>query len=92
MSKPTAKELALAARDGKLDEMLHLLALGIAPNDEVEYGGTALHQAAAWGQLKAMELLMERGADINALTTVRLASTVPLCAARSARSRIRPTL
>jgi ankyrin repeat protein len=70
MSKPTAKNLALAARDGKLDEMTELLKAGISPNEEVEYGGTSLHQAAAWGQGPAIELLLAHGAELESMTTV----------------------
>lgn len=68
MSRPTAKDLAVAARDGLLDEMARLLAIGVAINDVVEFGGTALTQAAAADQRAAVQFLLEKGADINVVT------------------------
>jgi Ankyrin repeats (3 copies)/Ankyrin repeat len=65
---PTADALAMAARDGLINEMQRLLDLGIPINDIVPGGGTSLTQAAAAGQIDAVSFLLERGADVNAVT------------------------
>lgn len=66
---PTAKDLAIAARDGKIDEMTALLGAGINVNDEVEFGGTPLTQAALANQVPSVAFLLENGASIDATTT-----------------------
>jgi ankyrin repeat protein len=67
-SKQTATDLARAAMDGKAAEVARLLALGIDPNGECEYGGTALIHAAAAGHAAVVEDLLKAGADVEART------------------------
>jgi ankyrin repeat protein len=70
MATPTTKDLAVAARDGKLDEMEALLQLPtVSIDEEVEFGGTSLSQAALANQLAAVTFLLDKGANINATTT-----------------------
>lgn len=63
--------LACAVLNGRLDAMAWLLDHGADINKRCGYGGarraTPLHFAAAWGgQLRAAELLVVRGADLDA--------------------------
>jgi ankyrin repeat protein len=67
-SKPTATDLARAAMDGKATEVARLLALGIDPNGDCEYGGTALIHAAAYGHASIIADLVAAGADVEART------------------------
>jgi ankyrin repeat protein len=77
-------EIALveAARDGDLDRVRGLLALGTDPDRPVS-NGSALAHAAREGHAKVVELLLESGADIeggNGLSPLA-------CAARRVRTR-----
>lgn len=54
-----------AARWGRIDVIEDLLANGIAVDAIDEYGRTALILAAMGGQLEVMQLLIERGSDVN---------------------------
>ena len=65
----TPTTLARAAMDGKLQECKRLLASGIDPNAEVEFGGTALIHAAAAGHVAICECLLDGGALTDAMTT-----------------------
>jgi ankyrin repeat protein len=65
---PTAKDLAVAARNGDVDTMHRLLGVGVPVNEVVEFGGTALSQAAAANQVGSAAFLLDNGADINAVT------------------------
>jgi len=58
--------LQLAAYRGNLQEVSRLLQEGIPVDSQNDFIGTALHTAAAGDQLKVAELLISRGADINA--------------------------
>jgi ankyrin repeat protein len=71
MSSEGPKELAVAARNGDVRELARLLARGIDVNALVEFGGTALIQAAAAGQAEAAIALLDAKADIEAVTAVR---------------------
>jgi ankyrin repeat protein len=85
MSKEGPKELAAAAREGKLDEVERMLAAGLQAqiNEQVEFGGTALVQACASGELAVAQRLLRAGADIEATTAVR---EVRVCVFVRARS------
>ena len=73
--KATAKDLARASIDGKIDVVKALLAAGVSPNDAVEFGGTSLVHAAAAGQTAIVALLLDAGAAIEATTTASGAGT-----------------
>jgi ankyrin repeat protein len=55
-----------AVMDGDLPEIKKLLALCNNPNQVDNFFVTALHLAAAHGQIDAMSLLLKEGANINA--------------------------
>jgi ankyrin repeat protein len=59
-----AEALTYAARNDQLSTIALLLDLG-APIDGEPYYGTALHWAAFFGKLNAVELLVQRGADVE---------------------------
>lgn len=62
--------LHIAAMNGDLAEMKKLLALCNNPNQVDNFFVTALHLAAAYGQVEAMSLLLKEGANINARNVV----------------------
>lgn len=74
--KPTTKQLALAARDGKIEDIVHYIKLGISVNEITEFGGTALHQAAQYNETGAMEILIAAGANIDTTTSPGLYSSL----------------
>jgi ankyrin repeat protein len=59
-----AEALTYAARNNQLSTVALLLDLG-APVDGEPYYGTALHWAAFFGKRDAVELLVQRGADVE---------------------------
>jgi hypothetical protein len=59
-----AEALTYAARNDQLSTVALLLDLG-APVDGEPYYGTALHWAAFFGKRNAVELLVQRGADVE---------------------------
>jgi ankyrin repeat protein len=72
MAHATGKDLAVAAREGKLEAVDMYLKLGISPNEVVEFGGTALTHAAVNGHAAIVQLLLDSGALVNAVTAVRM--------------------
>ena len=76
MSKEGSKELAAAAREGKLAEVERMLASGLTAvvNETTEFGGTAFTQACAAGQRATALRLLEAGASLDATTAVRIYS------------------
>lgn len=73
MSKEGSKELAAAAREGKLAEVERMLAAGLSAvvNETTEFGGTAFLQACAAGKLATASALLEAGANVEVTTAVR---------------------
>lgn len=75
--------LHLAARENDTVSLLSHLASGAGPDSEDVIGYTALMHAARDGQIKAVRLLLDRGADVThighphglALTALHLAAT-----------------
>jgi ankyrin repeat protein len=55
-----------AMRSGEARELEHLLASGVSPNASDENGNTLLMQAAVYGGVDSLKLLLERGAAVNA--------------------------
>jgi ankyrin repeat protein len=64
---PSEAELALmdAARGGDIEAVKHHLAAGVDVN-VIYKGQTPLHYAAAYGHKEIIELLIAKGADVNA--------------------------
>merc|ERR1719326_865572 len=63
-----------------------MLAMGQDINVGNRAGQTALHVAALWGNVMAVDLLLSRGANLNAPN--RLAGSTPLHMAASGRGPI----
>ena len=57
--------LHCAARDGKLDEVKHLIKAGETVNRRNEEGYTALHYAVQYGNLELVRYLVKSRADVN---------------------------
>ena len=61
-----ANRLLVAASDGDSDSILKLVKEeGISPSHEFSHGITPLHEACEGGHIKAAELLIDLGADVN---------------------------
>ncbi|KAG2445106.1 hypothetical protein HYH02_008973 [Chlamydomonas schloesseri] len=64
MSHPLA--LLGLARDNKADDIRRAIKdEGLKPDAANEFGQTALHVAALWGNVEAIQALVECGADVN---------------------------
>lgn len=59
-------ELIHAAAHGALDDVRRLVEAGAEVDARSEHGGTALHAAALGGHSEIAQLLLARGADVNA--------------------------
>jgi len=57
-----------SAKDGDLDRVQKLLNKGISPNKEDSAGYRPLHYAARNGHYRVCELLLDNGAEVNAVT------------------------
>jgi len=57
-----------SAKDGDLDRVRKLLEKGISPNKEDSAGYRPLHYAARNGHYRVCELLLDNGAEVNAVT------------------------
>jgi uncharacterized protein len=63
----TTDALTEAARWGETETLLQLLESGLAVDARDRNGGTALMKAASAGNRPIMQLLLDRGADVNAI-------------------------
>jgi len=59
-------DIVMSARGGKIEAVKQHLAAGADVNATASTGWTALHQAAMFGHKKIVELLIAKGADVNA--------------------------
>ena len=66
---PAAEELWAAARAGDAGKVTAALGKGADVNAKTRYGATALTFAADKGHIEVVELLIARGADVNAQDT-----------------------
>eukprot|EP00241_Pyramimonas_parkeae_P002273 CAMPEP_0114243232 /NCGR_PEP_ID=MMETSP0058-20121206/10671_1 /TAXON_ID=36894 /ORGANISM="Pyramimonas parkeae, CCMP726" /LENGTH=517 /DNA_ID=CAMNT_0001356041 /DNA_START=117 /DNA_END=1670 /DNA_ORIENTATION=+ len=57
--------LRIAARDGRVDEVRKLAALGADVGMKDKNGQTALHSAATWGHTEMVKALVDLGADVR---------------------------
>ncbi|MHA3979618.1 ankyrin repeat domain-containing protein [Halovulum sp. GXIMD14794] len=94
----TAEPIHLAAKQGDVEALSRLLAEG-TPVDQPSTEGTsspgvsALYVAVKWGKLEAVELLLESGANPNAVANAEQVSETPLmAAAKTGRGEIIATL
>jgi ankyrin repeat protein len=85
--KVPAWMLARACRPDTSTNEVHrvsvLLGYGAGVNDRGQYGSTALHYAVRGGKLPLIRLLLERGADVNALDDDGLTPLLHLSKTRS---------
>ncbi|MCB9695854.1 MAG: ankyrin repeat domain-containing protein [Alphaproteobacteria bacterium] len=63
-ARATERSVVEAAREGRLDVVLDLLALGVTPRARV-YRATALMEAARGGHVDVIEALVAAGADLR---------------------------
>src|SRR4051812_16639521 len=63
---PKRDALWAAVRSGEVEAVKKAFADGADPKSHNEYGVTALWIAAGTGKLPVVELLVEKGADVNA--------------------------
>ncbi len=68
-AKDAGKALIKAAQDQDLETVKSLLKAGVVVNSATRYGATALSFAAEKGNLPIVELLLEKGAEINVTDT-----------------------
>jgi ankyrin repeat protein len=67
-TEPTCQTLLQkAACEGDLERMRMLLRYGADPQKRNHVGELALGYACSWGQLEAVKLLVEAGAEVNAV-------------------------
>jgi cytohesin len=59
-------ELSMAAEEGNIETVKQLLAAGRDVNTKAYGGRTPLHHAAGYGHKEIAELLIAKGADVNA--------------------------
>lgn len=65
VNKYGAQSLYLAASMGRLGEMSMLLYAGVSPNAGIHNGLTPIYGATEHGCVRAMQLLVDSGADVN---------------------------
>ena len=79
-----AGRLVAAARAGNAERVRELLAEGIPPGaEESKNGHRALHQAAASGKIEVVEVLLDAGAEVDALDGAGLTALMRAAGAAS---------
>jgi ankyrin repeat protein len=78
-----ATPLALACINGSARSIERLLAAGANPNERGPNGETALMLASRTGTIDAMTVLLNAGADVNAIETLRGTTALMWAAAQS---------
>jgi Ankyrin repeats (3 copies) len=68
-------DLHLAAQDGDVMRVRELLAEGRSPNAFDEISKTPFHYAAESGHIDIMQVLLDAGADVNAIDKPRIGNT-----------------
>jgi ankyrin repeat protein len=63
------QQLHYVAHSGNVEELRNLLASGINPDARSEDGWTAFHMAAVSGRTERVALLLDAGADMEAIVT-----------------------
>lgn len=82
-SKNQASELTLYAAQGDINAVQRALASGVSVNSvDPIHNATALHAAAAAavGNIRLIELLIDKGADLNALDRRGISPLIVACA------------
>jgi elongation factor Tu len=64
----TPEALIRSAGDGRPDDLTRLLEAGVKPDEATEQGWTALHLAAATGNIAALTALLQTGVGLTART------------------------
>ncbi len=64
---PLGEQLCKAAREGRLSEVRRLIDSGANVNHISEFGNTPLIHAALGAHADVVSLLLQRGADVNAV-------------------------
>lgn len=70
MAMAAGQDLLMATEAGDLEHMQTLLAKRVAINATNAQGWTPLHVAAAGGNVAVVELLLQHGADVNAVSHI----------------------
>ncbi len=76
-----ATAIGEAVRWGRADLVEGLLSAGLAVDERNEFGFTPLMLAASGGQTDVVRLLIERGADVNAVASQNGATPLIACVA-----------
>jgi ankyrin repeat protein len=83
-----ATALGEAARWGRMDLVEELLKTGLDVDERNEFGDTPLMLAASGGQNDVVGYLIERGADVNAVSGFKGATPLIYCVAALHRDRV----
>jgi len=80
--------LGEAARWGRIDLIEGLLQGGVGVDDRTEFGATSLMLAASGGQTRVVAYLIERGADVNAVSERKRMTPLIACVAALHTKRV----
>lgn len=77
-----------AAMAGSVAMITQFLDGGVSVHDDDGYGAVPLHYAAVGGQRPALSLLIQRGADVNAVNAADGTTALYICAANGDRAAV----